>query len=96
MWCEVPGLDPDAFWHQTPRHFQIVMRSVRRRLKDEAEGQISQAWHTGAFTGATQSKGGLKPLDHYLRRAPRQMTAEEMLATMQSLAGQQNSKHTVN
>lgn len=95
MWCQA-GQSPDAFWHQTPRHFQILMRGVRKRMKIESESRVAMAWQTGAFTGATQSKGGLKPLEHYLRRPPRKMTPKEMLANMQSLAGRQNSKYEVN
>ncbi|MGJ0236986.1 hypothetical protein ACQEPB_00495 [Novosphingobium fluoreni] len=96
MWCEVPSLDPDAFWQHTPRSFQLVMRGVRKRMKREAEDRITLAWQTGAFTGATQSKSGLKPLNHYLRRPPAMMTAAEMLANMRALAGSVNSKHEVN
>lgn len=72
------------------------MRGVRKRLTIEHEQRIAQAWQTGAFSGATQSKGGLKPLEHYLRRAPRKMNAKDMLAAMQSLAGHQNAKYAVN
>jgi len=95
MWVEA-GYDPDAFWQQTPRSFQLVMRAVRKRFKAEAEERISQAWQTAAFTGATQSKSGLKPLNHYLRRPPQKMSPREMLANMKMLAGQANSKFEVN
>lgn len=89
-------MDPDAFWHQTPRHFQLVMRGVRRKLKGESENRLAQAWQTGAFTGATQSKGGLKPLDHYMRGPMRRMLPDEMLAVMHALAGRQNGKYDLN
>lgn len=69
------------------------MRGVRRRLKGEHEGRVAQSWQTGAFSGLAQSKSGLKPLDHYLRRPARQMSTEEMFAAMQALAGRQNKMH---
>ncbi|WP_285020231.1 hypothetical protein [Novosphingobium sp. fls2-241-R2A-195] len=72
------------------------MRAARRRLKAEGENRTTQSWQAGAFTGLAQSKSGLKPLDHYLRRPPRKMSNDEMLAVMQSLAGRQNSKYEVN
>lgn len=68
------------------------MRGTRRRLKAEAEDRIALAWQTGAFSGAAQSKGGLKPLNHYLKRPPRKMSSAEMLANMKTLAGIMNSK----
>ena len=68
------------------------MRGVRKRLKAQAEDQIAQAWQTGAFTGATQSKQGLKPLNHYLKRPEQKMSHAEMLANMQALAGMQAGK----
>lgn len=91
MWAEA-GQNLDAFWELSPRHFQHVMRGIRRRLTAGHDQRITQAWQAGAFAGLAQSKGGLKPLDHYLRRPPRQMSAEEMLSTMQAFADRQNSK----
>lgn len=72
------------------------MRAARRRLKAEGENRTTQSWQAGAFAGLAQSKSGLKPLDHYLRRPPRKMSAEEMLATMTAFAGRQNSKFEIN
>lgn len=66
MWCQA-GFDPDQFWHQTPSHFQLTMRGVRKRLSAEADARLRQAWWGAAFGGLTQSKGGLKPLEHYLK-----------------------------
>ena len=37
-----------------------------------------QAWWTAAFTGLTQSKGGLKPLRHYLGSKPRRRAPAEL------------------
>lgn len=79
-------MDPALFWSLTPRHFQVVMRGVRHRMKAEAENRIAQAWQTAAFTGATQSKAGLKPLAHYLKRPPVRMSSASMLANMRMLA----------
>lgn len=91
MWAEA-GQNMDTFWDLPPRHFQHVMRGVRKRLKAEHEASVTQAWQTGAFTGATQSKGGLKSLDHYLKRPPRKMTHAEMMANMEALAAMQAGK----
>ncbi|TCM17206.1 hypothetical protein EDF56_106322 [Novosphingobium sp. PhB165] len=66
------------------------MRGVRRRMKAEAENRTAQAWQTGAFTGSTQSKGGLKPLNHYLKQPPRRMSNKEMLANMRVLVARAN------
>lgn len=81
MWVDA-GFDPDTFWHQTPATFQLVMQGVRKRMERDFETSLSLAWHNAAFTGATQSKGGLKPLRHYLRKpqSPGEMVA--MLKTM--------------
>ena len=68
------------------------MRGVRKRLKAEAEDQIALAWRTGAFSGAAQSKSGLKPLDHYLKRPAQKMTHAQMLANMKTLASIQEGK----
>lgn len=68
------------------------MKGARARLEGEAEAQISLAWHTAAFTGATQAKGGLKPLRTYLKKPPRKMTAKEMLANMRIMAQRINRK----
>lgn len=66
------------------------MRGVRRRSKAAADNRTSQAWQTGAFTGATQSKGGLKPLAQYLQQAPRKMSNKEMLGNMRRLVARAN------
>lgn len=83
MWCQ-SGQNPDAFWHQTPLHFQILMRGVRKRLKVEADDRLAQAWHTGAFTGATQSKRGLKPLPHYLREKKANTNPGDVIAALKT------------
>lgn len=77
MWCQ-GGFDPDRFWHQTPRHFQLAMRGVRKRLRSEADSRIRQAHMTATFTALTQSKGGLKPIDHYLRREARRQSPKDL------------------
>lgn len=68
------------------------MVGVRARLEREAEALIEQAWHTANFTAGTQSKAGLKPLRHYLKKAPRKMGNTEMLANMKILAMRANRK----
>ncbi len=89
MWCQA-GLEPDNFWHQTPLHFQVIMRGIRKRLEQQAESDLANSWTTAALTGATQSKGGLKPLKHYLRKPGRRMSNTEMLANMRMLADRAN------
>lgn len=90
MWVDA-SLNPDAFWQQTPRTFQLVMEGVRKRMKREADAQVALAYHTARFSVAAQTKPGLKPLAHYLRDAskPAQMP-REMLAVIQSLGAKSN------
>lgn len=85
MWIDAFPSDPDAFWHQTPRSFQVCMEGVRKRMQREAEGRLIAAYETAAFTRAEK----LKPLDHYLKKAKSQkaQSPKEMLATLQSLGG---------
>jgi hypothetical protein len=82
MWAQA-GFEPDAFWAQTPRHFQLAMRGVRKRLEIDSETRTQQAWETGAFGAAAQA-GKLKALSHYLRKPGRRQTPQEMLAVMRS------------
>lgn len=85
MWCRA-DFEPDLFWHQTPLHFRLAMRGVRQRLSAEADAHLRQAWWSGAFAGLTQSKGGLKPLEHYLRRSEqRRRTPADLHAVFQSM-----------
>jgi hypothetical protein len=90
MWVEA-GFQPDAFWPQSPRTFQLSMRGVRKRLFSQAENDLSLAWHVGAFSGAAGA-GKLKPLRHYIKKPPRKMNPKEMLANMQMLAMRVNRK----
>lgn len=82
---------PDDFWHQTPLHFQYVMKGVRKRLEAQNEANTALAWQSAAFTGAA-SVGKLKPLREYLRKPPRKMSNAEMLANMRILAMRNNRK----
>lgn len=84
MWCQA-GFEPDRFWEQTPRHFQLAMRGARKRISNAADSQLRQAWWTGAFTGLTQSKDGLKPLKHYLRRGPQRKTPAQLHRMFKSM-----------
>jgi hypothetical protein len=90
MWIHA-GFGPEVFWAQTPRHFQLAMQGVRKRLEGEHDERLEHAWQTGAFSGAA-SAGKLKPLKHYQRRAPRKMSNTEMLANMRILADRANRK----
>lgn len=82
MWLQA-GFQPDDFWHQTPLHFQIAMRGVRKRHEIEADARIAQAWSTAAFSGAAQN-GKLKPLKHYLRKTVETQRPHEMLAALKA------------
>lgn len=83
MWIQA-GFPPDDFWQQTPRHFQLVMQGVRKRLESESQDQTRLAWETAAFVAAAQS-GKLKPLKHYLRRPGKAQTPQEMLAAIKAI-----------
>lgn len=79
MWVDA-GFEPDTFWHQSPRSFQLAMEGVRRRAERDAEAGIVMAWQTAAFVGAAQG-GKLKPLKHYLgKRGAKRQAPAEMLA----------------
>lgn len=80
MWVQA-GFAPDDFWHQTPLHFQIAMRGVRKRLENEADIRIAQSWTAAAFNGAAQN-GKLKPLKHYLCKKAVVQSPNEMLAAL--------------
>lgn len=80
MWVQA-GLSPDDFWHQTPRHFQLVMQGVRKRLETESQERTRHAWETAAFVSAA-SAGKLKPLRKYLRQPDQRQQPREMLAAL--------------
>lgn len=80
MWVQAE-FSPDDFWHQTPRHFQLIMEGVRKRLENEHHQQVRGSWETAAFTGAA-SAGKLKPLNHYLKLPPPRQTPAEMLSAL--------------
>lgn len=63
------------------------MEGVARAAKRKFDAEISLAWHTAAFTGATQSKRGLKPLSDYLNRGDQNkpQSGREMLGTLRML-----------
>jgi hypothetical protein len=80
MWVEY-GFQPDAFWHQTPLHFQLALDAVRDRVKFEREESLFLAYNTAALSSAA-SAGKLKPFDHYRKRlSPKKLaqTPSEML-----------------
>lgn len=89
MWAQAQ-FRPDDFWRQTPLHFQLAMRGVRKRLEAESEAQMAQAYQGGAFAGLAHH-GKLKSLDHYRNRGKRQ-TAEGMVNVLRSLGAKSNMK----
>lgn len=80
MWVQA-GFSPELFWDQTPRHFQLAMRGVRKRRESEADRLTAQAWQAGAFSGLAQA-GKLKPMKHYLGRTDKAQRPKEMLAAL--------------
>ena len=88
MWAQA-GFRPDDFWRQTPLHFQLVMRGVRKRMEGEASAKRMQAYETGAFAGLAHH-GKLKAFNHYSQEPQRKMSAKEMLANMKILASRVN------
>lgn len=89
MWAQA-GFSPDTFYQQTPRHFQLAMRGVRKRLETEAKIRTLQAYETGAFAGLAQH-GKLKALKHYTRQGQAQ-SPREMAAAIQALGARSNMK----
>ena len=79
---------PDAFWNQTPRHFQLAMQGVRRRFDAEADARAVLAYESGAFAGLAHH-GKLKAFSHYQRKEEAQ-PPEQMLALLKSMAGKSN------
>ncbi len=95
MWVQ-SGFDPDPFWEQTPRHFQLIMEGVRKRMKFDADARTSLAYESGAFAGLAQA-GKLKALKHYLKKQPTgKMSNQEMLANMRILAQRANRSEQQN
>lgn len=84
MWVHA-GFSPDAFWRQSPRNFQLAMRGIRKSLKDQSDEKTRQAWESAAFTAATQTHGGLKPLSHYLKSQAEPQTAKQLLNALKTL-----------
>lgn len=82
MWAQA-GFQPDDFWQQTPRHYQLVMRGVRKRLENEREQREILAHETGAFSGLAHH-GKLKALSHYQASSSSQ-TAEGLVAMLKSM-----------
>lgn len=89
MWVQA-GFSPDPFWQQTPRHFQLAMQGVRKRMESEAEARTAQAYETGAFGGLAHH-GKLKALKHYQRRLKAQ-TPQDMLGLLKSMGSGSNMK----
>lgn len=84
MWIDA-GFDPDAFWHQTPRTFQLIMQGVRKRGERATDDAIRQAWDTANMSVSAQA-GKLKPLRHYLSKSNlKPQTPSDMLAMIKAI-----------
>lgn len=89
MWVQA-GFSPDTFYSQTPRHFQLAMRGVRKRMETEAQARTALAYESGAFAGLAHH-GKLKALKHYTRQN-RAQSPREMATLIQSLGARSNMK----
>lgn len=85
MWVDA-GFDPDSFWHQTPRTFQVAMRGVRKRMEREAEARYAHAYDTAWFFAHAQA-GSLKKFDHYTKKPEAVTTPTRALAAITSMGG---------
>lgn len=81
MWIQ-GGFSPDSFWHQTPLHFQLAMRGVRKRLENESEARLHLAYETGAFSGLA-NHGQLKALANYKPKKPQ--TVKDAIEVLKGL-----------
>lgn len=43
-WAEVYPSCPDAFWHQTPRTYNLMMVAANNKRKHEREMSVQHAW----------------------------------------------------
>jgi hypothetical protein len=89
LWVQA-GFAPGEFWWQTPRHFHLALKAVRKRRDAEREAVLASAWETGAFAGLAQS-GKLKPLRHYLKPS-REQSAREMAGAIQEMGRKSNMR----
>ena len=46
------GLNPDGFWHLTPREIVARLEGARRRLASEQDARAWLAWHVAALSRA--------------------------------------------
>jgi len=46
------GLEPEVFWHITPREMVARLEGARRRLSAEQDGRAWHAWHVAALLRA--------------------------------------------
>jgi hypothetical protein len=88
MWVQA-GFSPETFYPQTPLHFQLAMKGVRKRMEGEAQARTALAYESGAFAGLAHH-GKLKALKHYTRKAAQ--TPREMASLIQSLGARSNMK----
>lgn len=89
MWVQA-GFPPDTFYIQTPRHYQLAMQGVRKRLEAESEMRLTLAYETGAFGGLAYH-GELKKLQHYKAKS-RPQTPKEMLTMLKAMGAKSNMK----
>ena len=86
MWVDA-GFEPDSFWHQSPRTFQVSMAGGRKRMEREAEAQFRLAYETAALV-ATAQAGKLKKFEHYVKPKVESVASpERLVATLQAMGG---------
>lgn len=83
MWCSF-GFNPDTFLDQTAATFAASLRGKAKAREQDAERDLSLAWHTGAFVGAAYV-GKLKRLSEYQGKKPLKQKPSDMIAVLKML-----------
>ena len=80
------GLDPEAFWRQTPRTFVAIMKGRAEAARASYNERMGLAWHIAALSLSDPKKfpklGDL--LIEHEDQTRRGQTPGEMLAAMQN------------
>lgn len=78
------GLDPDAFWHKTPREISLIFEGTNERLVREFNDRVTLAWRIAGLT-RTAAKNFPKKPDALFAKTSRTsarhpQTTEQMVA----------------
>lgn len=83
------GFDPDAYWRQTPRLFDIAIRARIRVKEQDQQGRAWLAWHIAALPKMKRFPS-LKDLLGIKRKAKLQ-TPDEIEAGLKRMFGMERS-----